>query len=378
VTRVLFLISDTGGGHRAAANAIAAALAEIEPGCDVRIEDALVKCAPFPANKSPRIYAWGMKRARWVWGLSFAILNGPIRARLLGNLGFPGMKRRLADLIAGHAPDVVVSTHPLLTRIVARAAKEPRARLPFAIVVTDLVSGHASWYEKDADLLCLPTTQALERAASCGVPRERMVVLGQPVHPRAGSAVDARAALRDRFGWREPVVLLVGGGDGVGNLGARVRALAGARLAARLVAICGKNASLRDELAAEKWPVPVEVRGFVDNLHELMAAADILVTKGGPGSVIEGCVAGLPILIYDYLPGQEIGNVTLVEQSGAGRYVPGLPDLVQAVSGWIDDPVARSAAAVRARGLAIPDSARRIATAVLGIVSRRSPGPASR
>ena len=371
MTRVLFLISDTGGGHRAAANAISAALREIEPGCDVRIEDALVKTAAWPTNRSPQIYAWGMKRARWMWGLGFHLLNGPFRARLLGNLGFPGMKTRLRRLIEEHAPDLVVSPHPLLTRIVVRALDGMTARPPFAIVVTDLVTGHASWYEPDADLICLPTPQALERAASCGVARAKMVVTGQPLHPRAEAAVAQRAALREKLGWREPVVLMIGGGDGVGDLGARVRAVAAAGPSARIVVVCGKNESLRAELAAEKWPLSVDVRGFVDNLHELMAAADVLVTKGGPGSVIEGCLASLPILIYDYLPGQEIGNVRLVEEAGAGRYVPRNEDLVIAVRQYLDDPAARAAAGAKARTLAVPDSAYQAARALVGLRASR-------
>jgi 1,2-diacylglycerol 3-beta-galactosyltransferase len=101
-----------------------------------------------------------------------------------------------------------------------------------------------------------------------------------------------------------------------------------------------------------------------------MAAADVLVTKGGPGSVIEGCLAGLPILIWDYLPGQEIGNVRLVEKAGAGRYVPKSADLVDAVRAYLADPAARAAAGARARTLAVPDSARRIAEAVLALVGR--------
>lgn len=370
MTRVLFLISDTGGGHRAAANAVSAALQEIEPGCDVRIEDALVKTAAWPTNRSPQIYAWGMKRARWMWGLGFHLLNGPVRARLLGNLGFPGMKQRLRRLIEEHAPDLVVSPHPLLTRVVVRALDGMAKPPPFGIVVTDLVTGHASWYEPDADLICLPTPQALERAAACGVARGKLIVAGQPLHPRAAAALPQRAALRESFGWREPVVLTIGGGDGVGDLGARVRAVAAAGVAARIVVVCGKNESLRVELAAEKWPLPVEVRGFVNNLHELMAAADVLVTKGGPGSVIEGCLASLPILIYDYLPGQEIGNVKLVEEAGAGRYVPKNDDLVRAVREYLEDPAARAAAGARARTLAVPDSAYQIARAVLGLLRR--------
>jgi 1,2-diacylglycerol 3-beta-galactosyltransferase len=372
VTKVLLLVSDTGGGHRAAANAIAAALREAEPGVETAIEDGLVRAAPFPFNHAPALYAWGMKRSRVLWWAGFHALNGPVRARLMADVGSPGMRARLARLIASFAPDVVVSTHPLLTRIVVRALRGSAPRPSFVVVVTDLVTGHASWYEPAADLICLPTPEALARAERCGVPRARMIVTGQPLHPRAAAAAAARAALRERFGWRDPVVLLVGGGDGVGDLGSRVRALAGAGIAARLVVVCGRNETLRRELAGETFPVPVDVRGFVDDLHELMAAADVLVTKGGPGSVMEGCLAGLPILIYDYLPGQEVGNVELVRRAGAGAYVPRTEGLVAEVRRLIADPGARATAAAKARALAVPDSAHRIAAAVLSRVRGRS------
>jgi 1,2-diacylglycerol 3-beta-galactosyltransferase len=96
-----------------------------------------------------------------------------------------------------------------------------------------------------------------------------------------------------------------------------------------------------------------------------MAAADVLVTKGGPGSVMEGCLAGLSILIYDYLPGQEVGNVRLVEKAGAGKYVPKTADLVREARALVEDPERRKETAARARALAVPDSARRIAGLVL-------------
>ena len=188
MTRVLFLISDTGGGHRAGANAVAAGLRDLDPSADVRIEDALVRTAPFPVNRAPAVYTWGMKHARPLWGSTFHIMNGPRRARLMASVGWPGMRRRLAALIAEADPDVIVSTHPLVTRIVVRAVAATGRVIPFVIVVTDLVTGHASWYEPDADLICLPTHEALERAASCGVPREKLLLTGQPLHPRAASA----------------------------------------------------------------------------------------------------------------------------------------------------------------------------------------------
>ncbi len=366
--RILFLMSDTGGGHRAAANAITVALRDVAPGAAVEMKDVLVEAGRWPVNRSPQIYAWGMTHARWVWGASFHLTNGPLRARWMGEWNYLPMRRRLIGLIRDAKPDVVVSVHPLLTRSIAHALEAGDIRVPFVIVVTDLVTGHATWYEPAATRICVPTPEARQAAIRCHVDPDRVLVTGQPLHPRAAAAVGDREPLRTRFGWTQPVVLLVGGGDGVGNLGARVRALASHRIDARLVVVCGRNERLRSELAAVAWPIPVDVMGFVQNLPELMAAADVLVTKGGPGSVMEGCLAGLPILIYDYLPGQEVGNVELIRSNDAGAFVPRVEDLVAQVRHLIAAPDRRAAMGARARSLAIPDSAYRIAREVMAQV----------
>ena len=366
--KVLFLISDTGGGHRSAANVVAQALETAAPGTQSTIVDALVTCAAWPSNRSPEMYNWAMKSARWIWASSFWLLNGPRRSRFFATVNYPTIGGKLEALIRRENPDIVVSTHPLLTFAAERATRRAKPGTPFVVVVTDLVTGHASWYLPEADRVCLPTAAARDRALRCGVPPERAILTGQPIHPRASAVTADREALRRKVGWDMPVVLLIGGGDGMGDLGARVRALAEARVPARLVVVCGRNEALRTELNAASWPIPVEVHGFVSNLHEMNAAADVLVTKGGPGSVIEGCAAGLPIIVYDFLPGQEEGNVRLIEDAKAGSFVPRPADLPAAVRAYLDDPVLRADAGRRAKALAVPDSAARIAREVLALL----------
>ncbi len=368
--RVVILYSETGGGHRAAARAIEASLKEIRPDVEVMIRDGLVEGGPWPLNKAPAIYAWCMHHARWLWAFTFHLWNSPRRARWMVDLGFPATKRRLRRLLESVEADLLVSVHPLLTRTVARTiAKFPR-RPPFAVVVTDLVTGHWSWYDAGADLHLVPTEGAKSTMIQGGMDAAKIHVTGQAVHARCGRVLDQRPALRDRFGWSEPVILFVGGGDGTGDLGSMVRASAAAHLPARLVVVCGRNEALRQELSASTFEVPVEVHGFVDNLHELMAAADILVTKGGPGSLMEGAVAGLPMLVYDFIPGQEKGNVQLIESQGIGRFTPHPSDLIPALKHWLSDPTARAAAASASRSLARPDSAHQIAQHLLSLSTK--------
>ncbi len=367
--RILFLISDTGGGHRAGALAVEAALKSIDPTIEVVIRDAMVEAAAWPSNHAPEIYNWGMKHARWVWGGFFYAMNGPIRARLLADINWPLMARKMRQLVLRDQPDLVVSVHPLMTRAVVRAIASSGRKVPFATVVTDLVTGHATWYDRDADWIAVPTDAARQRAIKCGCLPERVTVTGQPLHPKAVTAVADREECRRHLGWTTlPVILCVGGGDGMGNLGARVHALANARVPARVVVVCGRNEALRRELLATRFPIEVEVHGFVNNLAEMMAAADLLVTKGGPGSVMEGCFAGLPILIYDYIPGQEWGNVELVRNAGVGDYVPSPNDLPATVLRWLGDPGLRAQVSARARALVTPDSSMRIAKGILGLI----------
>lgn len=372
---VLILDSQTGGGHRAASEAIAAALLERDSTLHVEIVDGLVLGGPWPLNRAPAIYSWCMRHARFLWAFVFHLWNGPIRAKVMADLGYPGTVRRLRRLLQSKNADIIVSTHPLLTRTVARVMRSFDKRIPFAIVVTDLVTGHWSWYDRGADRIFVPTPEAFDIVKKGGVDPSVLRMTGQAVHHKCALAVPRRDEIRSRRGFTEVVVLLVGGGEGMGAIAGHARAINEARLPIRLVVVCGRNEKLRAELDALPKNQPTEILGFVHDLHELMAASDILVTKSGPGSIMEGCVAALPILLYDYLPGQEVGNVRLVESLRIGHYVPKPVDLVAALRRWIEDPTLRADAAAASRKYAIPDSADRIAAGVLELLAAPAKQP---
>jgi 1,2-diacylglycerol 3-beta-galactosyltransferase len=103
-------------------------------------------------------------------------------------------------------------------------------------------------------------------------------------------------------------------------------------------------------------------------MPDFMRAADILVTKAGPGTISEALNAGLPMILYSRLPGQEDGNVNYVVSEGAGVWAPTPEQIVASLRLWINHPIERSQAAAACRRLARPQAARRIAQILADIV----------
>jgi 1,2-diacylglycerol 3-beta-galactosyltransferase len=162
-----------------------------------------------------------------------------------------------------------------------------------------------------------------------------------------------------------PVVLLVGGGEGMGKLRPIAQAISDAQLPVQLVVIAGRNEKLRRDLEARPWKIPVKVNDFVTNMPEWMRAADVIVTKAGPGTVIEAVATGLPILLSGYVHGQENGNVAFVEQNGLGVLRESPRAIVAQLREWLTP--GNSALAemqARARALAHPHAAQDIAVAL--------------
>lgn len=359
---ILFLFSDTGGGHRSATEAIIEGIS-LEFGTRITTEmvDVFKEYAPRPLNWVPNLYPH-MVRLPQAWSLGYRLSNGPHRARLIAASTWPYVRRSLRSLIAEHDSDLIVSVHPLATASVLRALG-PRRRTPFITVVTDLVTTHAFWYHRRADLTIVPTEAARQRALLSGLEPEKVQVIGLPVADRFTQPPGDQQALRERYGWPQdqPLILLVGGGEGMGPLEKTAHAIAASGLPVSLVVIAGRNQALKARLEAHSWRIPTFVYGFVREMPDFMRAADVLVTKAGPGTISEALIAGLPIILYSRLPGQEDGNVSFVVSEGAGVWAPHPVQIVDALRRWVLRPETRQEAGRASRSLARPDASRQIA-----------------
>lgn len=377
--RALFLISDTGGGHRSAATAITAALDEIkEPSAfEHRVDDVAAHCS-FPLTQLGWGYSTALRYAPPVYGALYYATNGRRRYKALVRFCEPLYRERLRDLFTNYQPDVIVSVHPLLNHAALRARADAHMQhIPIVTVITDLGKVHESWLMPEADAVVVPAREVYERALSRGVQRSRLRMLGQPIHPKFDDVVGTKEQLRDQL--RLPqntfVTLLMAGGEGGGKLMPTTIALAKARLPMHLVVVCGRNETLRAKLEelAPMLPTNMTIMGFTDKIPELMRAADLLITKAGPGTLAEANAAQLPVVVYDYVPGQERGNVEFVRHNGIGEVaINSTAEVVRSVERLVRNPQRMATMRHNQELVAPKRSSRRIAALIASMANTRT------
>jgi 1,2-diacylglycerol 3-beta-galactosyltransferase len=375
--RVLFLISDTGGGHRAGSQAIGAALDEIdgETRYEWRIDDIATHCT-FPLSQLGPAYSAALRFAPPIYGALFHATNGRRRYRTIVRFCEPLYRERLRDSFLMYRPDVIVSVHPLLNHAALRARADAGLRVPLITVITDLGRVHEGWLLPEADMTVVPAREVYQRALERGVPPERLRLLGHPVHPKFEDVSETKAEIRKGLGLPSdrPIALLMAGGEGGGKLLPTTLALAKSRLPFHLVVVTGRNAALKAKLEelAPQLPTPMTVLGFRNDVPELMRASDLLVTKAGPGAIAEASIAEVPVVVYDFVPGQERGNLDYVRTNGIGVVALTAAEVVASVTRIVHNQERLVAMRARQTSIAPRGSSRRIAELIAEVAATGS------
>ena len=235
-------------------------------------------------------------------------------------LGLPTQRRRAARAFAGRgfpAAGLVVATQYNAMEVAADWKKFYGGPLALAAVLTDY-DLYPLWVRPEVDLFLVPHEELRDRLASRGVEPGRVAVTGLPIAPAFEAPRDGRA-VRESLGLRAegPVVLVAGGGLGSGPMEEAVRACLQAQ-GWRVVAVCGRNEALRRALVplAQAEPGRLRVLGYRDDMPDLLAASDVVVTKGGGLSLTEALYAGKAVVALPGLPGQERANIAFMAGRG--------------------------------------------------------------
>lgn len=377
MTHVLFLMSDTGGGHRAAARAIDAALRDRYPSqFTTEMVDVWRDYTPFPLNTVPDVYGPWVNIHPASYSAVFWINDNLLAPRGKTRVNIEPLYPAMRNLYREHPADMVVCVHSMFVRPGIYAMRRRKPNKPFITVITDYAWPTVLWYDPRVDRCLVPTAPAFDRGLTLGMNAAQMRLTGAPVHPKFTKVTINQIEAKRQLGWDEnlPAVLLIGGGDGMGPLVETALAIDQQQVPCQLVVIAGRNELMKARLDAIEWHGKTHIYGFVNNMEVLMTAADALVTKAGPGTITEAATIGVPLILSGAIRFQESPNTEYVVQQGAGVYAPG-PERVAATVAelFIGDDTRLKALARGVRKLANPDAIWQIADEIRSRVPKKPP-----
>ena len=353
--QVLLFTIDAGGGHRAAARSLAAAVEERQPPFELRVES--FQQVLLPLDVLRRATGLSLEDAynlilRQHWNAFMVpllrLMHAGIRVRR------PAIERTLAAWRrAQPRPAAVVSVFPNFNGIIRDALARAHPGVPLVVVLTDFADFPPRfWIEPGIDRVVVASDEARRQALALGVaPAAIRQVSGMVLHPRFYRSAEVRTREQARaelaLAPGEFAVMLLFGGKGSPEMEPLAAALLALEPKLRVIAVCGENPRLHARLA------PLEARsggrllrfGFTDRVAELLAASDLLVTKPGPGSLAEAFHQRVPVVVtrnVHTIP-QERFNTDFVRDRGLGRVVGHWREIPAEVARLHADPAAREA-----------------------------------
>jgi processive 1,2-diacylglycerol beta-glucosyltransferase len=263
--------------------------------------------------------------------------------------------------------DVIVNTHFLPPEMIAGLRSKAEINTPQLTVTTDFET-HRLWVHQPCDRYFTATEEGAINLAHWGVPPSDITVTGIPIHP-AFSRPGRRSECRAKHGLADdrPVILQLAGGFGVGPVEKLFDAVLAAEIPLELVVVTGRNEVLQERLRQRAVPSRhrVHVVGFTTQMHELMTAADLVMTKPGGLTTSEALACGVAMVVANPIPGQESRNSDFLLENAAAIKVNNVATLPYKLTQLLRDPERIAQLKANARTLGKPDAAFRIARAAL-------------
>jgi processive 1,2-diacylglycerol beta-glucosyltransferase len=373
--RLLILSASVGAGHLRAAQAVELALRETVPDATVRNVDVLELTNAAFRRLYGKAYLDLVNKVPHVLGYFYDLLDKPSRSgknrgdRL--RLAVEKLNLRHFIRFLREEPwDLVINTHFLPAEIIASLRKQQKLELPQVTATTDFET-HRLWVNQPCEHYFTATEEGAQYLQHWGVPAEDTTATGIPIHPVFSKPKD-RAACRKKHGLSgdRPVVLQLAGGFGVGPIAKLYQAVLDVARPLEVVVITGRNEAAKAQLEAITPPPRhrAHVLGFTSEIDELMAAADLVVSKPGGLTTSETLARGAVMAIVNPIPGQESRNSDFLLENGAAIKVNNLGTLAYKVGALLDDPARLARLKANTAKLARPRAANEVVRRSLALL----------
>ncbi len=330
--KIIIIHASAGQGHKRAAEAIFNCIKE-NSSHDAAIIDSLDYTNFLFKFFYIKGYAFLVAHFPAVWGFFYRLTDSPRNSFINSFFRFFNKNlnsSRLRCHLRKENPDVIISTHFFANEVVSYLKKENLIKSRTISVITDFLS-HYYWIAPGIDLYVVACKETKGFLLSQGIPEEKIRVLGIPVDVIFFLELKREGVCKklnlnpDKFS-----VLVATGSFGFEIIETLVKLLKGE---VQLLIICGNNKKLLQRLNGYKEE-NLKVFGFVKNMHELMSAADVIITKPGGLTISEALVKNLPMIFISPIPGQETNNADFFVQRRLGLRVENISQIKEIISNF--------------------------------------------
>lgn len=314
-TRILMLMSKTGGGHLSLAEALRDRLGE--QNYAISIVDPQSRAFHFH-------YRMVSRHALWLWSAEYTASDTPARAALAHRLFTLANQRALAQLIEQEHPDLIMSTYAFFSYSVGQTLAAMKRKIPLAVLFADPRQLHHAWLTyKGAEATFAPTPDTVQEALAAGFDPQRIHMTGWPVRGQFYAAFgEDTAAFRRKLNLdpKRLTVFLQGGGEGTAKFTATVENLLRLNAEApapglQIILATGTNRALLDRFQQVEH---CHALPFTKQIAPYVAAADLVMGKAGPNMLFESVTLGKPFIATTYIPGQETPNLGFIRDHSLG------------------------------------------------------------
>ena len=347
--RILVLTSSTGSGHDARAEAFAEWCFRLyRHDVDVRIEQMLEKSSAFN-RAGVNLYNSIQKAAPWFHKIFYTVVE---MLSLLNRSDVTFGKSYYLEVLRDYRPHLIFSVHDCLNRGYFQLARETLGanEVRCATYCGEFSGGWGysrNWIEPSVDLYVSRTPTAAEYAVKKGIPREKSLVRGYLMQPRAHlDVIKDRDAYREkRLGLRPDLftIFLATGGNGANNHFQLLPSIVGHADKYQAIVICGRNKETYNDLVHWRANHPefnCYIEGYSDTVHLLMQASDVIVTRGGTTTCAKALHFKCPIIFNAFggiMPQEEL-TWKFFRNGGASLKIEDAADFAAIIDNWLRDP----------------------------------------
>ncbi|MDD5109068.1 MAG: glycosyltransferase [Candidatus Omnitrophica bacterium] len=361
--KVLITYVSAGAGHRKVAEAIYDYLKNNRQDLTLELVDLLPFTSRFFRFCYNRGYPFLVHSAVWFWGFFFWMAEFNLTRRFIRKISsiinyFSCQK--FVKYLEDENSDFIISTHFLNSELAAGLKLKNKIKSKLITVITDF-GVHPFWVSRGTDIYIAASGFTRDELLRSGVDEIQIMVLGIPFSQNFSKTQD-RKRLADKFGILVDkfTVLIMTGSFGTGPLEKITQSLCDET---QVLVVCANNKSLFTRLRKKDYK-SVRVFGFVDNVGELMAVSDIMITKPGGSSITELLVMGLVPIFITAIPGQEKNNAKILAAYGVGFTPENIKQIKKLVIDLKNDPKKLKSLKNNAMALAKPFACQELADVI--------------